>query len=300
MVKEFDQNKVLTIKPSEEKEYYNWLGAGSEFVAIFSGSQKCPPMHKREGIRYHFLTHYILDGEGIFETRHQVYCLKRGMAFTIFPEKNYCYCSSKENPWTYVWVGFLGTKARMVLRKANISEENPVFKAEFSKQLEINFGLLNQCLADKKNGYEIKAEAYLYHILAEMIELSEVIPSKTPDLKEECIEKAIQFMGVNFQNPITVEQIAEFLGYHPTYFSSFFKKEIGLSPQQYLVNFRMQKAREMLANTTLSIGQIAFSVGYSDYFAFAKRFHMSEKCTPTEYRIKNVKKLSSRNTKSTI
>lgn len=72
------------------------------------------------------------------------------------------------------------------------------------------------------------------------------------------------FIHNNISNPISITRMAADFGFSRTYFSDLFKKEKGVSPQQYLINYRVETAARLLEETDLRIGHIARSVGYDD------------------------------------
>ena len=68
-----------------------------------------------------------------------------------------------------------------------------------------------------------------------------------------------------------------------------FKKTIGCSPQEYLVEFRMEKAKNLLKNTDMPINAVAAAVGYQDQLAFSKIFKQNFTVSPKEYAAKRNK-----------
>lgn len=83
---------------------------------------------------------------------------------------------------------------------------------------------------------------------------------------------------------LSVQWLAERVYLTPTYLSSVFKRELGLSPSQYILNQRIVQAKNLLENQRLSAAQIASRVGYSDPKHFARVFKRETTQTPTEYR----------------
>jgi AraC-like DNA-binding protein len=267
------------------REFYNQINAGSDLNVLFSGSQKCEAGHEYQGIRNHFIIHYIHEGKGILRLDHAEYPLSKGMAFALFPDQPNFYQASRLQPWTYSWVGFLGHKARSILYEAGLCESSPVFKAAYSKEIAFYLDSLENCLDSKEKGFHTKAEGFLYLLLAKLAELSpDLNKNKIADTRDEYVEKAVQFIKVNYQREITVEKISKFIGYNRSYFTTLFKKRTGINLKSYLMNFRMEKAKELLKNTGLSINQVAFSSGYPDYFVFARQFKKMIGKSPSAYR----------------
>ena len=76
-------------------------------------------------------------------------------------------------------------------------------------------------------------------------------------------------MEQNFQNDISVEDIAATCGLNRSYFGKIFKEALGKTPQEFLLNYRMIKASELLKLTGLSIGDISNAVGYATLLQFS-------------------------------
>ena len=95
------------------------------------------------------------------------------------------------------------------------------------------------------------------------------------------LNKAITFMDRNFEHNITIEDLSKITNLSKNYFISYFKKEMNLSPMQYLNNIRLENAKKMLRANKLSITTISAQCGFNSpsYFAkiFKNRFHISPK-----------------------
>ncbi|MCC2643271.1 MAG: uncharacterized protein K0S45_3684 [Nitrospira sp.] len=92
------------------------------------------------------------------------------------------------------------------------------------------------------------------------------------------------FLSRNLGTRVTLKELAHFLGYSEKYSSEFFRLQMGMCFSHYLKRLRLTNAAHMLANHTLSIAQIAESLGFSDSFAFSHFFKRSMGCSPTAYR----------------
>ncbi len=98
------------------------------------------------------------------------------------------------------------------------------------------------------------------------------------------IRIAKQYMQNHFQEPITLEQVSEIAGLNPSYFSVLFKRESDEGFAKYLMNLRIQKAKDLLRQTNLSISDICKEVGYNDVKHFGSIFQKSCGVKPTVYR----------------
>ena len=79
-------------------------------------------------------------------------------------------------------------------------------------------------------------------------------------------------------------EMAKSVGLNKNYFSAFFKENIGMTPQQYIIKFRINKACELMENQGLTIGDISRSVGYEDTLGFSKIFKKEKGMSPKKYR----------------
>ena len=78
--------------------------------------------------------------------------------------------------------------------------------------------------------------------------------------------------------------MAHYIGLDRKYISKLFKDSVGVTIQDYLVNYRMNKAKEMMKERTLSIGDISRSVGYDNPLIFSKMFKKTNGVSPSDYR----------------
>ena len=96
-----------------------------------------------------------------------------------------------------------------------------------------------------------------------------------------------EYIANNYQFALTVKQIADSLGLAPNYLANIFDQVLGISPKQYLISYRIDKACELLLMTDLPVAEIAARVGYTDPFYFATAFRKERKQSPREYRKSN-------------
>lgn len=98
------------------------------------------------------------------------------------------------------------------------------------------------------------------------------------------IRQAKQYMQKNYSLPISLDEVSNIVGFNPTYFSYFFKKETGMNFLEYLTELRVSRAKELLVDTKQSVADIGISVGYLDLKHFSKLFKKMTGLNPSEYR----------------
>jgi YesN/AraC family two-component response regulator len=104
---------------------------------------------------------------------------------------------------------------------------------------------------------------------------------------EIIIAKARKFIEENYNTPLTLKNLAGAVSLSPAYFSSFFKRESGLSFSEYLNKVRIEKAKELLKDPKFNITKVAFEIGYDDSQYFCRIFKKFEGISPRQYQKTN-------------
>ena len=89
---------------------------------------------------------------------------------------------------------------------------------------------------------------------------------------------------LGYNERLKINELADYIGVNRSYLASNFKKTFGCSPQEFLVNLRMEKAKVLLKKQDLSINAVANVVGYTDQLAFSKAFKKHFGCSPSTYK----------------
>ena len=98
------------------------------------------------------------------------------------------------------------------------------------------------------------------------------------------ISKAKIYINLHFGRDITLDDVSREVDISPYYFSKLFKEETGENFIEYLTNIRIDKAKELLSETELSMKEICAQIGYSDPNYFSRAFKKNVGVTPTEYK----------------
>lgn len=98
------------------------------------------------------------------------------------------------------------------------------------------------------------------------------------------IRMAKQYIQENYNTGLSLEGVSAQIGFNPAYFSSLFKKETGKNFMEYIMEVRIQNAKEFLVQTDKNVDEIAMEVGYTDLKYFSKLFKKITGLNPSEYR----------------
>lgn len=249
------------------------------------GHQKCEPGYQwGPGVRNHYCIHHIISGNGYYEVNGEKYTLSEGDTFILYPDTEVKYYADMENPWEYAWVGFFGTDADSLIRATDFSKGRPLIrrgslpKRMIQKQLEMIYEL-------KGNDYEsaVAMTGALYTLMAVFMHYA-VQKETVKDSHMVYVEKARTYINTNYSYPITIEDVASYVGISRSHLFRSFQMYQQQSPKEYLTDFRIKKARHLLRETSLSISAIAYSVGFENNLYFSKAFKSRMHISPSEYR----------------
>ena len=234
-------------------------------------------------IRDHYILQYIISGEGYYEVNNKYHTLKAGDLFYIPAGISNTYRSNPENPYKYAWVGINGTKAKKYIQMMNLSIDSPILHIQDDSIYTLLLELIEKF---KKNTETSKVESMgvLYSLIAKLMGNVQSNNIEKSEMSSEYVQKALVYIHQNFTTDITVSKISDFLSLNRTYFSGIFKNNMGVSPIEYLTQYRIKHACRLLKNTDLPISEIATSVGFSDIVNFSVRFKQKTGYPPREYR----------------
>jgi len=98
------------------------------------------------------------------------------------------------------------------------------------------------------------------------------------------VKRALAYLHQNYARPLSRWEIARAIGVSENYLSEIFRRELGLSPWEYLSRYRIRQAREILRRTNDSITSVALQVGFTDPAYFSRVFRKETGLSPSAYR----------------
>ena len=274
------QNLIFSIFPNQ-----NFVDLG-----LFQfGWERCTPAHSfGPAARNHYLFHYILSGTGTLMADDskgvtQTYSIKSMQGFMIFPNQITTYVADKQLPWEYVWLEFDGLRVKSLLDTIGLSLDKPVYHA---RNKSLREDMANEMLYISRHKDESP-----FHLIGHLYLFLDYLLRSAADeqlehgskLREFYIHEALTYIEHNFQNEITIEDIAGVCGLNRTYFGKIFKEALGKTPQEFLIHYRMSKATELLKMTKLSIADIGNAVGYPNQLHFSRAFKNVTGISPSDY-----------------
>lgn len=104
--------------------------------------------------------------------------------------------------------------------------------------------------------------------------------------EDSVLHQILNYIEDHLLEDLTREDIAQFVHFHPAYLSRFFRKKTGWSLSEYIVQKRIESAKEMLSQSELKIGYIMNHLGYYNLSHFTRTFKKKTGYTPQQYRKK--------------
>lgn len=248
---------------------------------LYAGQEQCLPSHHfGPAMRGHYLLHFITQGKGRFRVNNHTYELSADHVFLIRPGESTYYIADHEQPWHYIWFAFDGTESENILKNCGLWDGAPYRRYIPDDSL---FLYLNELIEGMQNTQysDYKLLGYLYLIFGY---LTNNKSDDTAAAKSDYLNSALLYINDHYSDNISVQDISDHVGIDRTYLYRLFMKELSLSPKQYLTQYRLKAASDLLNTTRLPISEIAAGCGFSDTSSFGKFFRDLTGFTPRQYR----------------
>ncbi len=248
------------------------------------GRQDCSDMHSfGPGMQPCYVIHYIVRGGGYLEYGGKRYHVRAGESFLFYPYTTVYYYPEPEDPWEYVWVNFIGKGVDDILADFRISQQAPVFPRDERMALLPLYEKLEGLDIYRQN--KLEANGLLLTLLG--IYADELPPERSTGGREynAVFATAMTLIHSNYFRPdFTVQRLCDMMRMDRTTLYRLFRKELSVSPNQYIVEYRLKQACRLL-RMGLSVKAVAASCGFSDQFYFSKTFKQHMGTVPSRYHI---------------
>ena len=231
---------------------------------------------------YHInAVHYVISGKGYYNGR----LLKAGDGFFCFKNNFVEYAPDPDDPWKYVWIRMNGEND--VLQKLSFDPDTCCFKFNadelFFKTVDLIASNSEELLTNPNLSDAFLKLLFSRHTSSGKIENASTTKTHAQAAKE--------YILLNFHKHITPEKIASKLNISRAYLRNIFHDEFSMSPRDFIIKVRIDRAKELLLFENISIKEISHSVGYDDVLQFFKIFKKYTNISPSDYRKKYTPKL---------
>ena len=227
---------------------------------------------------------YISHGRGKFESRQSGQVnIESGCAFLLFPGAWHRYAPDPKTGWHEHWIGFDGDMARRWLKDRFISARKPVFKVYAEDAVLATFTHAMQAARNSRPALQQILAGATASLLG-LFYSAQQTHQDAAILRPSAIESAITRIHAGFALDLDMKAIAQESGVSYSWFRSSFAAHTGLSPHQYLLELRLVRARNLLAETKLSVKRIALETGFQDEHYFSRFFRQKMNSSPSQWR----------------
>ena len=251
-----------------------------------TGCQQCPPGYGwGPGIRNHFLLHHVVSGKGVYVCRDGRYELTAGDTFLVYPNTTIHYCADAVQPWEYVWVGFGGLDAGGYMERTDFTPEEPVYRGRDGEELRRLIQTVYEHYGTRP-WEQLEMTARLCDLLAFLVRPSQR-QGKGSAEAADCALVAAEYIINHYEEPITVEGLAAYASVSHSSLYRRFVKRFQISPKRFLLEYRIERACALLADTGCSVQEVSTSVGFEDPFYFSRAFKDVKGISPRQYAIRH-------------
>lgn len=181
--------------------------------------------------------------------------------------------------WSISWLGLYGETVDKFIKILGVTPEKPIIHISLYSELYNIIEKIYNISKDLSLHSKYSATGLIYEFFSVLVQNSNIGKENI-----NAIKTALRIIDYNYSSPITIEQIAKRVSLNPSYFSRLFTEQVGIAPKQYLLNKRLNRAKELLSETDASIFEIANSIGYDDQLYFSRIFKKHIGVSPIEYK----------------
>jgi AraC-like DNA-binding protein len=235
---------------------------------------------------------FISKGSGTFESaKTKSTIVEAGTCFFLYPGIWHRYKPDLNSGWEEFWVGFNGSFPADLMNNDFFTPESPFIHVGLHQELLSLFLSLFDTVKKSSSGYPQVIAGIALQMLGVLNSVS-LYDTNNNDSENMLIAKAKFLMQESLEKPIEMKNLIKELPMGYSSFRKAFKKITGESPNQYHLNLRLMRAKNLLLTTNLNINEVAYQTGFESVFYFSKLFKKKNGVSPKFYRFQQQQGLS--------
>ncbi len=254
-----------------------------DLFVLCCGYDKCSPEYQVDRRNHRlFVMEYVLRGEGEFAAGGKRWRLHGGMVFYYGPGTPHSYRTDPSNPMEKVWVVYSGSEAEKVTAAISGLPFGAHRLESPAQVFTLMDAICTEIINKSFNSQQI-CDCLLRALLASIAQLRLQEPSKRTE-PLQAYHRCKSHMDTHFSNMRSPFEVCADLHVSPSYLCRLFKRFSTSSPAGYLSGLKLESAAYTLVSSSLSIKEIAASLGFSDQYNFSRAFRRRFGVSPTAYR----------------
>jgi len=246
--------------------------------------EPCEPCVRLKG-RNDFYLAYAHKGTMFAQINGKDHLIDEGDLFIYKPHETQIYGQIEKQNYLSYWVHFTGYGAHELLVSTDLSE-GFTYKVGTDSEIVDIFEKMIAEVAEKRIGFENTSSSLLMLLLSTISRKYQLVNDTSIRNENQKLTESVQYIHKSYEYKITVNDLANICHLSTNRYSILFKELTGVSPLNYVINFRLQKACEFMHHTNLNIRQISSLVGFDDPLYFCRIFKKYKKISPIAYKSK--------------
>ncbi|MBP3510944.1 MAG: AraC family transcriptional regulator [Prevotella sp.] len=228
---------------------------------------------------------YIVEGSGVFSSTHVKNAeLNEGDMFLLFPGEWHTYHPRTDIGWKSYWIGFKGRNMDDRVTAGFLSPEKPIYHVGYSAEI-IRLYKSAYDTASKEPAFSQQILAGIVNnLIGMMYSLERNIELSRSHKRIDMVNRARLRIRESLESSLSIQQIADEMGMSYSNFRKLFKEYTGISPANYQQSLKLQRAKELLTTTNMSIKEIAYRLSFDSPDYFSAKFRIKTGRKPSDLR----------------
>ncbi len=214
---------------------------------------------------------YITRGSGTFRSEgERSWRVGPGTIFMLFPDVWHWYAPEKDAGWDEYWVGMKGDYVAQLAARGFFSPESPVMEIGLHDSVLELYHEIVDVARFEGPGYQQVLGSLITHLMAHVHSLT--LQHGKESANERIVQRAKFLLADNVAAHLDIEWLSKSLGLGYSRFRQIFKKCTGLSPYQYFLDQKINRAKELLQQGQFTVKEIAYMLSFDDPYYFSHLF----------------------------
>jgi AraC-like DNA-binding protein len=253
-----------------------------DLAVVCGGREKCAPDFNLDRSNYPFnFIKYTVRGKGVVASNTMTSPLQSGSLSGFCAGVPHHYEAAPEEPMEHIFLTFLGSESKDLMQKSGLRKRGVITVHDPVETLMLFEAILHAGMV--KQPFSQTICCYYLRILL-LRQAASDHASKTHSVSFTTFNKCKNYIDRHFSENICMSDVAEVCDINVKYMASLFKRYSDNTPHEYLMKIKLNKAANMLLNTSLTIKNIAGQIGLLDQYHFSRNFKQYYGLSPKRYR----------------